>query len=338
MKIVLSITAIDNPAIWRPAMKSVFERASENPILTAQQMPFLAEAVLNPGAAEVNGEVVLLLRVENTAGYSSVHVARSRNGVDHWDISPKALLQHGDPHWPYEKWGCEDARATYLDEQKQWYIAYTAYSPAGAAVGMARTRDFERAERTGLVLSPNNKDACLFPQRFDGKPGRRWALLHRPNAGGGIENIWIVYSSDLLHWGEPHCVLREGEGPAWDAVRVGSGPPPILTKHGWLLLYHGVKMYAGEMAYRTGAALLDLNKPQKVLARSSNCIFKAAALYEMTGLVPNVVFPTGLLLRGEDLWMYYGAADTCVCLATARLQSVLDALEEDTRPYDSNEA
>ncbi len=318
-------------------MKPIFERTGKNPILTNQQMPTPAEAVLNPGAAEINGEVVLLLRVENTAGYSNVFVARSRNGVDNWNVSPKPILQHGDTHWPYEKWGCEDPRVTYVSEQKQWYIVYTAYSPAGAAVSMAKTRDFDRAERVGLILSPNNKDACLFPQRFEDKPDGRWAMLHRPDAGGGIENIWVAYSPDLLHWGEPHCVLKEGAGPAWDAVKVGAGPPPILTKQGWLLLYHGVKMYAGEMAYRVGAAILDRNKPQKVLARSPNCIFKASALYETTGLVPNVVFPTGLLLRGDELWMYYGAADTCVCLATAKLQDVLNALEKDTRPYDSNE-
>ena len=176
-------------------------------------------------------------------------------------------------------------------------------------------------------MSPNNKDACLFPQKFN----QRWALLHRPDAGGGIENIWIAYSPDLVHWGDPHCVLPEGSGAAWDAAKVGAGPPPVLTEHGWFLLYHGVKGYAGQLVYRVGAAMLDKNKPHKVIARSPKAVFKATELYERAGLLPNVVFPTGLLLRGDELWIYYGAADTCVCLATVKLQRVLETLESEAR-------
>ncbi|MFH1614987.1 MAG: glycosidase [Planctomycetota bacterium] len=314
-------------------MKPVFNRSANNPIITAGNLPFTAEAVLNPGAAEYNGQVVLLLRVEDTSGYSSIYVAKSPDGATNWDIDPKPLLRCGDPHRPYEKWGCEDARVTYLAEQKLWYITYTAYSPVGAAVGLARTRDFSRVERMGLIMPPNNKDACLFPQKFNG----RWAMLHRPDAGGGIENIWIAYSPDLVHWGNPHCVLQEGSGAAWDAMKVGAGPPPVLTRHGWLMLYHGVKAYAGQLVYRVGAAMLNKDHPQRVIARSPKCIFKAIELYEQAGLIPNVVFPTGMLLRGDELWVYYGAADTCVCLAVAKLQDVLDSLEADTRPFDSME-
>jgi predicted GH43/DUF377 family glycosyl hydrolase len=303
-------------------VRPIFDRCESNPILQAKDMPFPAEAVLNPGACEHDGQVVLLLRVEDNAGYSSVYVARSDNGIDGWDISQTPLLAYGQPRWRYEKWGVEDPRVTCLPEKGQYYITYTAYSPAGAAVGLARTRDFRKAERVGLIFSPNNKDAVLLPGQFQG----RWAVLHRPDAGGGIENIWIAYSPDLEHWGEPHCVLPEGTGPAWDATKVGSGPPPVLTEHGWLLLYHGVKMYAGEMAYRVGAALLDKERPHKVVARSRRNIFKAMESYEFSGLVPNVVFPTGLLLRGDELWMYYGAADTSVCLATAKLDDVLEEL------------
>jgi len=304
-------------------VKPIFDRCRSNPILKVQDMPFPAEAVLNPGATEQGGEVVLLLRVEYATGYSSIYVARSRNGVDGWRIEKEPILAHGLPEWRYEQWGCEDARVVRLEEEKCWYITYTAYSLAGPAVGLARTTDLVTAERVGLIFSPNNKDAALFPRRFDG----RWAVLHRPDAGGGVENIWIAFSPDLVHWGEPHCVLPEGPGPAWDAQKVGAGPPPLLTKDGWLLLYHGVKLYAGQYVYRVGVALLDEKRPHKLLARSPCNIFKAMAIYEMAGLVSNVVFPTGLLLRGDELWMYYGAADTCVCLATAKLADVLATLE-----------
>jgi len=304
-------------------VRPIFQRSEKNPILTSSDLPFAAAAVLNPGATEQDGEVVLLLRVENDAGYSSIYLARSKNGVTDWHIDPKPFLEHGLERWRYERWGCEDPRVVFLKEQRCWYITYTAYSSVGAAVAIARSRDLRTAERLGLIFSPNNKDAALFPQRFDG----RWCVLHRPDAGGGVENIWLAHSPDLVHWGQPHCVLTEGRGPAWDAVKVGTGPPPILTKHGWLLVYHGVKMYGGEMIYRVGGALLDSQKPWKVRARASECIFQAERDYEKTGFIPNVVFPTGMLLRGDELWMYYGAADTCVCMATARLEHVLAMLE-----------
>lgn len=244
--------------------------------------------------------------------------------MDHWSFEPQPFLEHGLEEWRYEAWGCEDARVTDLPERKGFYVTYTAYSPYGCAVGMARTTDFVQAERVGLILSPSNKDAALFSEKFKD----RWAVIHRPDAGGGVENIWIAYSPDLIHWGEPHCVLREGQGAAWDGARVGTGPPPLLTRHGWLLLYHGVKLYAGQSIYRVGAALLDRDTPSTVIARSPDCIFKPMALYEQSGLAPSVVFPTGLLLRGDELWMYYGAADMTICLATAKLQDVLDTLVE----------
>lgn len=304
--------------------RPIFQRAEANPILTSQDMPFRAAAVLNPGATEQDGEVVLLVRVENDAGFSDIHAARSRDGATGWHIEPEPILKHGLPDMRYEQWGCEDPRVVFLSEENCWYITYTAYSPMGAAVAIARSCDLRTAHRLGLIFAPNNKDAALFPHRFDG----RWAVLHRPDAGGGVENIWLAYSPDLIHWGEPHCVLQEGSGPAWDAAKVGSGPPPIETKDGWLLLYHGVKHYAGEMVYRVGAALLEYDRPHKVLARTKHCIFQAEAPYEKTGFIPNVVFPTGILQRDDEIWMYYGAADTSICLAKAPVSEVLSALYE----------
>ncbi len=302
-------------------MTPLFTRHRANPIITAAVVPFPAAAVVNPGATEQDGEVVLLLRVEDHAGYSSIYAARSRDGVRNWNIQMEPILKYGEPGWRYESWGCEDARVTYLPAEKLWYIMYTAYSSTGPAVALARSEDLVTAERIGLVFSPNNKDAVLFSKRFAG----RWAVLHRPDAGG-MENIWSAYSPDLLHWGEPHCVLPERSGAAWDSLKVGAGPPPILTEHGWLLIYHGVKAYGGNFVYRAGVALLDRDTPYKVIARGRDWVFQAEAPYELSGYVPSVVFPTGVLLRGDELWMYYGAADSYVCLATARLDDVLAVL------------
>ena len=303
--------------------RPVFKRSKWNPILSPDEMPFAAAAVLNPGATEIDGQVALLLRVEDHSGRSNIHVARSDDGEGNWIIQDEPILRYGLAEYRYEQFGCEDARVIYLADHKRWYITYTAASAMGPAVALARSDDLVTAKRVGLIFSPNNKDAVLFPQQFDG----RWAVLHRPDAGG-IEHIWSAFSPDLVHWGEPHCVLPEGGGPAWDAVKVGAGPPPVLTKDGWLLVYHGVKAYGGHYVYRAGVALLDKDRPHKVIARGRGWIFQAEAPYELTGLTPNVIFPTGLLLRGDELWMYYGAADTCTCLATAKLKDVLAVLED----------
>ena len=299
----------------------LFNRCPHNPIISSLDLPFPAAAVLNPGVTEQGDDVVMLLRVEDHTGHSSIHVARSKNGVTDWKIESEPILRYGEARWRYEQWGCEDPRVTYLPEEKCWYITYTAYSPTGAAVALARTEDLVHAERIGLLFSPNNKDAVLFPKKFNGQ----WAVLHRPDAGG-MEHIWSAYSPDLVHWGEPHCVLPELGGAAWDGVKVGAGPPPILTELGWLLIYHGVKAYGGQLVYRAGVALLDKERPHKAITRASNWVFQAEAPYELSGLTPNVVFPTGLLVRGDELWMYYGAADSCTCLATAKLDEVLALL------------
>ncbi|MBN2582748.1 MAG: glycosidase [Planctomycetes bacterium] len=303
--------------------RPIFHRSKWNPLITPQEIKFPVAAVLNPGAAEVGGEVVLAVRIEDRTGRSNIHIARSKDGCTKWQVETEPILRYGLPQYRYEQFGCEDARLTYLAEERRWYITYTAYSGAGAAVALARSEDLVTAERLGLIFSPNNKDAVLFPRRFN----NRWAVLHRPDAGG-IEHIWSAYSPDLVHWGDPHCVLPEGSGPDWDAVKVGAGPPPLLTRDGWLLIYHGVKAYGGHYVYRAGAALLDKDRPHKIVARTHQWLFQAAAPYELEGMTPNVVFPTGLLLRGDELWMYYGAADTHVCLATAKLKDVLAALED----------
>lgn len=296
----------------------VFVRCSANPIITAESLPFPAAAVFNPGVAQCQDHVVLLLRVEDDAGYSSIYVARSPNGITDWAIEPEPLLKYGEQAWRYEQWGCEDARATFIEDENRWYITYTAYSPTGPTIGLASTDDFVTAQRICLFPFSNDKDGVLFPQRFDGK----WVILHRPDAGGH-EHIWSAFSKDLIHWGEPHCVLMQGDGPAWDAVKVGAGPPPILTDRGWLLIYHGVKRYGGDLIYRVGAALLDTQQPFKVVGRCDRWILQASADYEERGFAPNTLFPTGAIVRGDELWLYYGAADTCVCLAIAKLADIL---------------
>ena len=148
-------------------------------------------------------------------------------------------------------------------------------------------------------------------------------MLHRP-VTGGQEHIWYVCSPhDLQHWSQPGILLPERGGPWWDGLRIGVGAPPVLTDEGWLLIYHGVKDMGNRPVYRLGLALLDRENPRKVLARASEWVFAPETNYEQQGLVPNVVYTCGALLRGEEVWMYYGAADTVIGLAIAKVDDLL---------------
>lgn len=302
----------------------LLHRYRGNPILSATDWPSTVNAVFNPGAARLNGETVLLVRVEDRTGLSHLAVARSRDGLTGWTVDPEATfapMLGSDA----ERFGIEDPRITQCGED--YMVAYTGYSSAGPLVCLASTRDFVTFERLGTVMPPEDKDAALFPQQFDG----RWALVHRPvsTAPRHAAHLWLSWSPDLHHWGDHTMLLPAREGGWWDAHKVGLCPPPLLTERGWLLLYHGVRTTAAGAIYRLGLALLDAEHPERVLARSSEWIFGPEAEYERSGDVAGVVFPCGWTLAddGDTLLVYYGAADTTVCVATASLSALLTWLE-----------
>lgn len=301
----------------------IFKRSKYNPIITYHDMPYLSQAVFNPAATMIDGETLLLLRVEDLEGKSHITVARSTDGETAWRIEKDPLLSPCQEAGPYEAYGCEDPRLTYLEELSQWVIAYTAYSGFGAGVALAATKDFKTANRFGLVLAPNNKDAAIFPRKIK---DRYW-MLHRPSAGD-IQHIWLNQSTDLIHWGRPWCVIMERGGPMWDGAKVGASTVPIETSEGWLIIYHGVKVFAAGPTYRVGAALLDLEDPRRLIARVPYWILGPHAHYEVAGAVPNVVFPCGHTLVGDEIRLYYGAADSSVGLATGRISQLLDLLLE----------
>ena len=299
-----------------------FQRCELNPIVTFKDVPYPCNSVFNPGVTMFGGETLLLLRVENLEGRSHLAVARSKDGIRDWRVEEDPLLCPTDGH-TYEEFGCEDPRLTYLEETGKYVIAYTSYSSHGAGVSLAQTSDFKEVERMGLVLAPNNKDAAVFPRKINGE----YYMLHRP-AAGTIEHIWLTDSKDLVHWGRPRCLIKERGGPWWDGYKVGANGAPIETEEGWLVLYHGVKQFAAGPAYRMGAALLDLDDPSRLIARLPYWLLGPMEPYEVSGDVPNVIFSCGQVVRDGEIWLYYGAADSTVCLATTPLSHVLDALKE----------
>jgi beta-1,2-mannobiose phosphorylase / 1,2-beta-oligomannan phosphorylase len=307
--------------VLKPASSELFQRNPANPLLTAADWPYPVNTVFNPGATRVGEETVLLVRVEDRRGISHLTVARSADGVSGWRVDSEPLLAD-DPHDHTSMWGAEDARITRVDEMDGWIILYTAYGPQGPCVAMALTQDFRTTKRFGVVMSPEDKNASMLPRRVDGK----WIMFHRPASRiSGRADVWLSRSSDMNSWSAPEPVFGARSGAWWDAVRVGIGPAPLETEHGWLGIYHGVKDTVSGVIYRMGLVLLDLDNPAHVIRRSDEWLLGPAEPYEMIGDVGNVVFPTGLVHDPESnqVRIYYGAADTSVAMASADLDDVM---------------
>lgn len=302
-------------------MPNIFKRCESNPLITTKNLMYPANTVFNAGAADLGEKVALLIRVESCSGRSHLTLALSEDGITDWHVEDWALL-HSDDGYPHESYGVEDCRITWMEDLKSYALTYTAYSEHGPSVGIAMTLDFRSVERISIAFPPDNKDAVLFPRKIHGN----YAMLHRPSVGGG--SIWIGYSPDLVYWGKSEVVIPVRGGPWWDGYRVGAGLPPIETEYGWLIIYHGVKEMVYGPIYRVGAALLDIEDPSKLVGRTKYYIMTPEESYERMGDVPNVLFPTGGFVREKDLWMYYGGADACVCLATAQISEILDAISE----------
>ena len=309
----------------------LFHRYEGNPILRADDWPYPANAVFNPAATVFDDETLLLARVEDLQGFSHFTIARSKDGRTNWRIDTKPTLKPSE-EIKEEKWGIEDPRIVLLEEHHAYAITYISFSRGGPVVSLMITEDFQTFNRLGTLLPPEDKDASLFPRRFNG----RFGLIHRPIIRGEA-HIWISFSPDLKHWGD-HQILIPVRHGQWDCHRVGLGPPPIETPDGWLIIYHGVRHTASGCLYRIGLALLDLEKPTKLIRRSEEWVFGPKELYEHIGDVPGVTFPCGTVVdkKTNELRLYYGAADTTICLATADMDKLMEYVRACPIPADES--
>lgn len=217
-----------------------------------------------------------------------------------------------------EQFGIEDCRVSKIDNT--YYLTYTAVSDNGVGVGLRTTKDWRNFDFKGMIFPPHNKDCALFDELIDGK----FYALHRPTSpqiGGNF--IWLADSPDGIHWGNHQCIIKTRHGH-WDSGRVGAGAAPIRTEKGWLEIYHGANT---EQQYCLGAFLMDLDNPAKVLARTLEPIMVPTANYELSGFFGHVVFTNGHVVNGDELTMYYGAADEFVCGAHFSISDILAALE-----------
>ncbi|MBN8583743.1 MAG: glycosidase [Ignavibacteria bacterium] len=304
----------------------LFKRYKNNPVLTPAMWKYRVNSVFNAGATMFEGKVLLLVRVEDMKGFSHLCKAESRDGYTNWKIDELPTLQPKPEEFPEEIFGLEDPRIVKLEDEGRYAIVYTSFSQSGPLVSLATTEDFKGFRRYGVIMPPDDKDASLFPRKFNG----RYVLIHRPSPTSYLlgAHIWISYSPDLKHWGDSAILLPARRGSWWDAYKVGLGPQPIETPEGWLIIYHGVKTTAAGSLYRLGLALLDLDDPSKIIKRCDEWVFGPNEYYERVGDVPDVTFPCGVVLKGDELIMYYGAADTTMAIATASLKEVLEYIRK----------
>ena len=298
--------------------RDLLHRWPRNPIITQQDMPYRVNTVFNGTPVKLDdGSYRMVVRVEGQQGYSFLALARSGDGL-HFEVEPRPCMQPASdgPFKTWEEYGLEDPRMTCLEGT--YFILYTAVSRYGHRIALARTDDFHAFQRIALISEAGNKDGVLFPEKIGGL----YARLDRP-IGQGIGSVWISYSPDLVNWGRSQCVF--GPRPRyWDSYRVGASATPIRTERGWLEIYHGVRMTCAGPIYRAGAVILDLDNPAKVIGRSLPTILSPRTDYERIGDIGNVVFASGAVVEPDgEIRVYYGAADVCICVATARLDDVV---------------
>jgi predicted GH43/DUF377 family glycosyl hydrolase len=332
-------------------------RYKNNPILSPNpKNPWENFVTTNPGAwyDTDQSEVKLLYRA---AGDDDAHVIRfglatSKNGYDFQRVSDRPVFEPSADGFDA---GCvEDPRIVKFGSY--YYITYATrfYHPGrywlkagkanvwkqspsefpysirenATATGLAITKDFKTWIRAGRITNPliDDRDVILFPEKIGGK----FAMLHRPMHWVGPEYgtadpaIWITFSEDLLVWPESKLLARAQQD--WES-KIGGNTPPIRTKHGWLTLYHAV---GRDGYYRLGAFLLDIKEPWKVTHRTKNCILQPEEPYETQGCYDGggVVFPCGKVVIGDTLFVYYGAADKYIGLATCKLDDLIGYLLE----------
>jgi predicted GH43/DUF377 family glycosyl hydrolase len=319
---------------------------------------FESHAVLNPTAYQDGDDVHLLYRGVRIPNYSSIGYALMQGPTS---IVDKENVPVIFPEHSFECKGCEDPRVTKIDND--FYILYTAWDGKSPRIAVAKSNDLKSFDKMGII-SPNitvadamnivneerykktwtrqaihrgydsilgDKDAVLFPEKFQGK----YALLHRLEPDIQIiffndfselmtKEFWTDYLSDI----ESHVVMRQQN--KWEDEKIGAGAVPIKMDDGWLLIYHGVHItQAGCRVYKAGASLLNLSDPQIEVTRLDQPLFEPRNHWERNGIVNNVVFPEGTSIFDDDLYIYYGAADRVVAWRKLPLHNLLTQMKID---------
>lgn len=244
---------------------------------------------------------------------SHLRLARSKDGHD-FEIDEKPFIW---PSGPEDEFGVEDARITFIDGR--YLIYYVAVCRYGFSTILVETTDFKSYKRIGNIAPGINKDIAIFPEKIN---NLYYALTRPDTVSFAKPSIWLASSPDLIYWGRHQHLFSPRKG-MWDSSRIGAGAVPIKTPKGWLEIYHGSDM---KHRYSLGLALLELENPAVLLSRPAECILEPEMKYETNGFFSNVVFTNGLVpsdKNSDEVYLYYGAADQCVCGTSFSISELL---------------
>ncbi len=297
----------------------VMWRYSRNPIIDRYSIPS-SNSIFNSAVVPFEDGFAGVFRCDNRAVQMNIFAGFSKDGIN-WDIEQNPIVFEAgntemiDSEYKY------DPRVVKIDD-KYWITWCNGYH--GPTIGIGYTYDFKTFYQCENAFLPFNRNGVLFPEKIDGK----YAMLSRPSDNGHTPfgDIYISYSPDMKYWGEHRNVMKVTPFPesAWQCTKIGAGSVPIKTDEGWLMFYHGVITTCNGFRYSMGAAILDLENPSKVLYRTQPYLLAPATSYELTGDVPNVVFPCAALNEGNKVVVYYGAADTCVAMAFGYIDEIIE--------------
>lgn len=317
--------------MWRTS--PVIHRYKENPILSAKNIPYPSLLVFNAGVVKYQGRYVMIFRndygslQEKKLEGTNLGLAFSDDGL-HWQVEPAPCFEWADDDVLW----VNDPRLTIIDSQ--CYLTFAIIARSGVRGGIAVTDDFYSFEIIHTTL-PDNRNLALFPEKIGGKFFR----LDRPfanylRAENDRFDIWLSTSLDLTYWGNHKRLLNATDIPFCNE-KIGPGPPPVLTKKGWLHVFHSTSITSGRgkngweeqwnKIYTAGIMLLDIDDPSNIIGYSKEPLIVPEAPYEcQDGFRNNVIFPCGMILEDSgEIKIYYGAADTVECVATANVDDLL---------------
>lgn len=299
----------------------VLWRYSANPVIPRDLLPD-SNSTFNSAVVPFKDGYAGVFRVDDKNRRMTLHVGFSKDGLK-WEMNPGTIKFEGAAPEVAE-WGYGyDPRVAEIDGR--YYVSW-CNDHHGPTIGLAWTDDFVTFHQLENAFLPYNRNGVLFPKKING----RFAMLSRPSDTGhtAFGDIFYSESPDLEFWGRHRHVMAPAEfkESAWQCMKIGAGPVPIETSEGWLLIYHGVLHSCNGYVYAFGSALLDLEQPWKVLARSGQYLISPREIYELTGDVPNVTFPCASLHDPETgrIAVYYGCADTVTGLAFGYIPEIIE--------------
>ena len=298
-------------------------RYSKNPIIK-RHINSTIDRTFNSSIVAFNGEYIGVFRGDKRDGCPRLFLGRSKDGIKfEIDDLPINFVDEdsgldANTDWQY------DPRLIKIDDL--YYIVWCDYFD-GATIAIAYTSDFVTIKKIDHPFLPNNRNGVLFPKKINGK----YCMLSRPSDLGHTPfgDIFLSYSPDLRYWGDHKLLMTHGWA-WWTSLKIGGGPAPIELDDGWLIFIHGVAQTCNGYVYSVGAIIVDKDDVTKVKYRCNDYLLTPEESYETNGFVPNVVFPTSVLIDGETgrIAMYYGAADTYTCLAFGRIDEIVDYVKK----------